>query len=249
MDYSDISDEELSSCVYENMENVENMDGVLNQSSVADLGSGGQDIVPAPPPSATVTAVAATTAATATAVAITTTTTTAAASGPNCATFGPSISQPGPSSVPAFGTGLPPTSTAAGNFGSGLRPQDCLNNGFPLPSYPAPTDLGWSTASSSMSAMGNFPAGSFHNVNFGGQPATNLPMVHPQMPATPMPAMQPWAFSPTTMQPYRFPNPMAPWGMMPSYNPWSGYMPPMVSFMQYATMCLPFLKPCGYLDI
>ena len=150
------------------------MDGVLNQSSVTDSGSGGQDIVPAPPPSATVTAVAATTAATATAVAITTTTTTAAASGPNCATFGPSISQPGPSSVPAFGTGLPPTSTAAGNFGSALRPQDCLNNGFPLPSYPAPTDLGWSTASSSTAAIGNFPAGSFHNMNFGGPPRRQL---------------------------------------------------------------------------
>ena len=72
MDYSDISDEELSSCVYENMENVENMDGVLIQSSVTDLGSGSQDIVPTPP-SATVTATAATAT---TAVAITTTTTT-----------------------------------------------------------------------------------------------------------------------------------------------------------------------------
>ena len=236
MNFSDISDEELSSCVSENLDNMD------DQSSVTDLGSSGPVLVTTPPLTP-VSAAAATTVAAATAVAYATTTTTAAtASGPNCATIGPSISQAGPSSVPAFSTGLPPSSTAAGTFGSGLRTQDCLYPGFPQPSYPAPTDLGWPPASTSTTSMGNPTPGSFHNMNFGGPPAATLPMAHPQMPASTLPAFQPWTFSPTTMQPYRFPTPMVPWGMMTSYSPWSSFMPPVVSFMQYANMCLHFLK-------
>ena len=232
-EYSDISDEDISSS---DLENCNSVISELIMSSGKDLGSGqascqapgsGAPAVGHQPTPPAVTTAAAAAAATTTAAAASLTTT-VAATGPNCSTVGPGIIQAGPSTVPAFSAGLPPSSIPAGAFGH----QHGLSYGIPQPSSSMPSGSGWTPPSTTVTSLGNVPQGSFP-VNFATPPATqSLPPGIPQMPPS-MPIGNPWLCSPTALQQFRFPAPIAPWDMMPGYNPWPYFMPPMVSSVQY----------------
>ena len=241
-EYSDISDEEFSSSV---LENREYLVSDLNMSSGNDLGSGAP-CCEAPGVTAGVQDTASAAAAAITTTAAATISTTAATTGPNCSTVGPCIYQAGPSTVPAFSAGLPPSSLPAGTLGH----QSGLSYGIPQSTCSVPTDFRWTPPATTAASLGNVGHGSFQAMNFAAPPAAqSLPPGLPQMPPSAMPTVNPWLFAPTAMHQYRFPAPMAPWDMMPAYNNWPYFMPPMVSSMQYASCVLAAIMPCGIVNI